>query len=170
MRVVLRTVLVGWVLFAGALLDDTRAQGFVDFHARPGPDAVGHAFIVHGHLDGRGGIASAQVTGFYTNEQYYFKGLLFPLPGFVGGEKEDIAFKSTVIYRRVLTEGQLRELRLGIARFKAMQHSWHLLFFNCNDFLGEMAELIGLHRPPSILLPVSYVAALGAMNRLERRR
>ena len=169
MRFILRAIL-GCVLFIGVALDNARAQAIVDFHARSGPDLVGHAFIVYGRLDGRGGIASAHVAGFYTNEQHYFKGLLFPLPGFVGSEKEDIAFKSAVVYRRILTEGELRELRLGIARVKAMQHSWHLLFFNCNDFVGEIAELIGLHRPPSVQLPVSYVAALGAMNGLTRLR
>lgn len=170
MRFVPRTVLLAWALFVGGPLGDARAQAFVDFHARSGPDVVGHAFIVYGHLDTRGGIAAARVTGFYTNERYYFKGLLFPLPGFVGSEKEDVAFQSSVVYRRVLTEGQWRELKLGIARVKAMQHSWHFLFFNCNDFVGEIAELIGLRRPPSILLPVSYVAALGTMNGLSRLR
>lgn len=162
--------MLGCSLLAGAASGNARAQAYVDFHARSGPDIVGHAFIVYGHLDGRGNVATARVVGFYTDEKYYFKGLLFPLPGFVGSEKEDVTVKSAVVYRRTLTESQFRELQAGIARLKAAQHSWHFVFFNCNDFVGEMAELIGLRRPPSLLLPTSYVAALGEMNGLPRPR
>jgi hypothetical protein len=43
-------------------------------------------------------------------------------------------------------------------------HAYHLIFFNCNDFVGEAAELVGLHRPPSVTLPAAYVAWLRALN------
>jgi hypothetical protein len=170
MRVLLKTVMLGYALLAGLAWGQARAEAFVEFRARSGPDLVGHAFIAYGRLDARGRVASADVAGLYTKEQYYFKGIVFPLPGFVGPEKEDLTERSAVIFRRVITDGELRKLRAGVARIRAVQHQWHFLFFNCNDFVGEIAELIGLRRPPSLMLPVTYVAALGTMNGLTRIR
>jgi hypothetical protein len=165
----LRAAILGCAILTGAA-SHVRAQAFVDFHARSGPDLVGHAFIVYGTLDADGRIASSRVTGFYTDEPSYFKGLVVPLPGFVGSERDDFTEKSAVVYRRTLTASQLRELQAGVARLKAASHKWHMIFFNCNDFVGEIAELVGLRRPPSLMLPVAYVAMLGTMNGLSRPR
>lgn len=141
-----------------------RATAFVDFHARPGPDLVGHSFIVYGRLDAYGRAVEADVAGLYTKEQFYPIGLFIPLRGFVGAEKEDWTVKSAVVYRRYLTLRQLSELKAAIWRVRASKPAWHLLFLNCNDFVGEMANAIGLRRPPSLILPVIYVSMLRAMN------
>ena len=141
-----------------------RASAFVDFHARPGPDLVGHSFIVYGRLDARGRVIEADVAGLYTRERLYGVGLFIPLRGFVGAEKEDWTVKSTVVYRRYLTFRQLSDLKAAVWRVRASQPAWHLLFLNCNDFVGEIANAIGLRRPPSLMLPVIYVSMLRAMN------
>lgn len=166
----LRAAILACAILIAAAIGDARAQAFIDFQARSGPDAVGHAFIVYGRLDGHGVVSSARTAGFYTDAELYFLGLIVPQRGFVGGEKDDLTFQSAVVYRYILTERQFQELKRGIARVKGSQHLWHFLFFNCNDFVGEMAEVVGLRRPPSLLLPVAYVAALGAMNGLTRSR
>lgn len=168
MRRLLQAALLGCVILASALSEQARARAFVDFHARPGPDIVGHAFIVYGHLDSRGRITSSQIAGLYTDEKYYLAGIVIPMHGVIGSEPDDLTTRSAVVYRQYLTDSQLRQLQLAVARVKALQHTWHFVFFNCNDFVGEIAETTGLHRPPSLLLPVSYVAALGAMNGLMR--
>lgn len=139
-------------------------RAFVDFHARPGPDVVGHTYIVYGRLSAHGEIIEAHVAGLYTDEANYWKGLFAPLPANVGRSKDDLTQVSEVVYQRQLSAEQFNRLKSGVDRFRANQHSWHLLFMNCNDFAGEMAELIGLRRPPSLILPIMYVALLSAMN------
>lgn len=95
------------------------AGAFVDFHARPGPDLVGHSFIVYGRLDNRGRIIEAKKAGFFTKERLYLVGLFIPLPGFIGGEREDATVKSAVVYRRYLTPRQLSDLEAAVRRLRA---------------------------------------------------
>ena len=139
-------------------------QAFVEFHARSGPVVFGHSFIVYGRLNADGKIIAVEVAGLYTNEENYLVGAIIPLPAAVGRAKDDLSAVSEIIYRRNLTAAEFFKLKVGVNRVRAIQHSWHLLFFNCNDFAGEMAELIGLRRPPSLMLPITYVSLLSALN------
>jgi hypothetical protein len=141
-----------------------RARAFVDFHARPGPDLVGHSFIVYGRLDARGRVIEADAAGLYTRERFYWVGLFIPLRGFVGAERQDLTVQSAVVYRRYLTLRQFSDLKAAVERVRASQPAWHLLFLNCNDFVGEIANSVGMRRPPSLILPVVYVSMLRAMN------
>lgn len=52
-----------------------------------------------------------------------------------------------------------------IRRVEQTESHWHLLFFNCNDVIIEVADAIGMVRPPSLMLPHYFVATLRAMNR-----
>src|SRR2546423_1313652 len=92
----------------------------------------------------------------------------FRIMGFGCAILEGVAWNSSeasaIVYRRYLTSSQLRQLKVGVNRVRAVQHSWHFIFFNCNDFVGEMAEVLHLRRPPSLMLPTSYVAVLRALN------
>jgi hypothetical protein len=126
----LRALVLGSVVLAtiarGAVASETRdGQPFVEFRARSGPDVVGHSFIVFGRLDGGGRIVQAEVAGLYTPEEFYWRGIVVPLRGVVGGEKEDVTVRSAVIYRRTLTWSQFHKLQAGVSRVKAVQHTWH---------------------------------------------
>jgi len=44
------------------------------------------------------------------------------------------------------------------------EHSWHLMFFNCNDLAVEVARWIGLRSPPSWMVPHAYVTVLRELN------
>ena len=68
------------------------------------------------------------------------------------------------IYRRRLTSAEFRQLSTMVRQLKAIDPAYHLIFFNCNDFVGEAAKLIGLRRPPSVMLPATYVGLLRALN------
>jgi hypothetical protein len=149
---------------AARAVENFGERAFVDFHARPGPDVVGHTYIVYGRLSAHGEIIEAHVAGLYTNDTNYWKGLFIPLRAKVGRAKDDLNQISEVVYQRQLTAEQFYRLKSGVEQFRANQHTWHLLFMNCNDFAGEMAELIGLRRPPSLMPPITYVALLSAMN------
>lgn len=159
-------VMLGWHGAAYAIdgAQPSAGQAFVEFRARSGPDLVGHTFIVFGRLDAGGRIAQSEVAGLYTEEEKYWKGILIPLPGFVGPEADDLRTPSRVVYRRYITAEQLRRLTAKVRQFRANQRVWHFLFVNCNDFAGEIAETVGLRRPPSLVLPVSYVAMLRILN------
>jgi hypothetical protein len=137
---------------------------FVDFHARRGQSLVGHAFIVYGRLNAGGKILQAQVAGHFPSGRYPWKGIFVPVRGSVGHSKYDFVEPSLDIYRRRLTSAEFRQLSTMVRQLKAIDPAYHLIFFNCNDFVGEAAESIGLRRPPSVMLPATSVGLLRALN------
>jgi len=137
---------------------------FVDFHARRGQSLVGHAFIVYGRLNAGGKILQAQVAGHFPSGRYPWKGIFVPVRGSGGHSKYDFVEPSLDIYRRRLTPAEFRQLSTMVRQLKAIDPAYHLIFFNCNDFVGEAAESIGLRRPPSVMLPATYVGWLRALN------
>jgi hypothetical protein len=70
----------------------------------------------------------------------------------------------TVIYRRRLTAAQFERLTAKIRQMRRAQPPYHFFFLNCTDFAGEIAESIGLHRPPGLMLPMAYVVGLRILN------
>ena len=137
---------------------------FVDFHARRGQSLVGHAFIVYGRLNAGGKILQAQVAGHFPSGKYPWKGIIVPVRGSVGYNKYDFVEPSIDIYRRRLNSAEFKQLSTMVRQLKAIDPAYHLIFFNCNDFAGEAAESIGLRRPPSVMLPATYVGWLRALN------
>jgi hypothetical protein len=141
-------------------------RAFVDFHARVGSISFGHSFIVYGYVDERNKTITAKIAGFRPKSNGTVVDIVFPVPAKLGREREDLKIQSDVIYRRFLTSAEYRQLIAAIGRMKATETHWHLLFFNCNDFVGEVAEVLGLRRPPSsVALPINYIATLRALNR-----
>ena len=137
---------------------------FVEFHARRGPHKFGHTFIVYGRLDSHDKIIDAKIIGHSTNDHRY--NFLLPTKSSLHREKHDIPELSDVIYRVYLNDPEFRQLDSKVRQVGMSQHLWHLIFFNCNDFAGEIAESVGLRRPPSsIVLPTVYVAWLRVLNK-----
>jgi hypothetical protein len=91
-------------------------------------------------------------------------GLLLPVPATISRARDDLLGSPEIVHRRYLTAAQYRELSTGVQRLQAMPQEWHLIFLNCNDFVGETAEMLHLRRPPSMVLPITYVALLSALN------
>ena len=141
---------------------------FVDFHARGTPNFPGHVFIVYGQLNARGGIAEAQVAGFTPDADRYSAYLIIPAPGLIVQQRTDLTEPSTVIYRRHLTAAEFHRLIAKVRQIRAAHPLWHVIFANCNDFIGAIARSIGLHRPPSLLLPSDYVTLLRSLNETPR--
>jgi hypothetical protein len=137
---------------------------FVDFHARGKPSFPGHVFIVYGQLNARGGIVEAQVVGFTPDSDRYLTTYIIPVPGLIGQRNADLTEPSTVVYRRHLTAAEFHQLTAKVRQIRVMHPMWHLIFSNCNDFVGAIAKSIGLRRPPSLLLPSDYVSLLRKLN------
>jgi len=178
----LRTALFSWVILAALawhpvcaaerhapkhLTGENRREDsryFVDFHARGKPSFPGHVFIVYGQLNARGGIVEAQVVGFVPDSDRYATAYFIPVPGLIGQQRADLREPSTVIYRRHLTAAEFHQLTAKVRQIRAIHPLWHLIFSNCNDFIGTIARTIGLRRPLSLLLPSDYVSLLRKLN------
>ena len=137
---------------------------FVEIRARPGPYILGHIFIVYGLLNAHGKIVHAQVVGFSPDSDRHWVALFIPVRGLVDRQKSDIKTASNTIYRRYLTAAEFHQLDAKVRQFRATKPAWHLLFNNCNHFVGEIAKSIGLHSPSSLMLPPTYVVRLHDLN------
>jgi hypothetical protein len=147
--------------------DDRMAGGqyFIDFRARRGA-VLGHTFIVYGRLGAQGELLGAEYAGNYPADGQIglVVGSVVPVRTIIGPVKGDLTDPATIIYRRKLTAAQFARVKAAVRHLRKTEHYWHLMFFNCNDLAVEVTRWIGLHSPPSWMLPHAYVTALRALN------
>ena len=148
--------------YAASETPQTGGGYFVEFRARHGMTPFGHNYIVYGRLDAHGGMVAPQTVGFSDGDAG--RPHMFAARGFVGPLHEDFASAPTAVYRRRLTAAQFDRLNSKIRQMRQSQLPYHFIFMNCGDFAGEIAELIGLRRPPGLVPPTAYVDWLRILN------
>ncbi len=138
---------------------------FVDF--RSGLDSItGHTYVVYGRIDARGRPHALHNADFFPEDENMglIVGLLLPVRAGVRVSDGDSAREHVINYRRYLTAGQFAQV-IGVVRQERIAaRRWNLLLFNCNEFVHDIAQTIGLHTPSTLLLPHAYVAALRVLN------
>ena len=138
------------------------ARYFIEFRARPS-SYIGHTFIIYGRTGSDGRVTESHYAGLIP-ERAAWRGVFFPIRGSVQKYKDDTRLPTRVIYRRPLSATEFARVNLAVRQMRASADKWHALFFNCNDFAIEIAEAIGLRRPPSLMPPEAWVSTLRAMN------
>ena len=135
---------------------------FIDFRARPS-GYIGHTFIVYGRLDSGGRVAELHYAGLIP-EHNALEGLFVPIQATVRKYRDDTRFVPTTIYRRQLNALEYQRVTNTVRRMKATEHHWHAVFQNCNSFAIDVADVLGLARPPSLLPPSVWVGMLQRLN------
>lgn len=135
---------------------------FVDFRARPS-SYIGHTFVIYGRRDANGRVIELHYAGLIP-ERDVWHGIFAPIRATVRQYKDDTRLTPNAIYHRSLTEAEYRRMVRTIALMRSVEHEWHAVFFNCNDFGIQVAEAVGLRRPPSLLPPNAWVTLLRKMN------
>ena len=135
---------------------------FIDFRSRPST-YIGHTYIVYGRLNAEGRVLEMHYAGLIPEEDAW-KGLVAPVRATVRRYIDDTRLTPTAIYRRRLTAAEYRQVTRTVEYLHATEHRWHAIFQNCNDFGIQIAEALGLWRPPSLMPPSAWVAGLRALN------
>lgn len=135
---------------------------FIDFRARPST-YIGHTYIVYGRIDENGRTVEMRFAGLIPEEDGW-KGLVVPVRATVRRYIDDTRLTPTTIYRRRLTAAEYRRVVRTVDYLHATEHQWHALFQNCNDFGGQIADTLGLWRPPTIMPPSVWVETLRSLN------
>jgi hypothetical protein len=153
-------------LLTGAPRDDVQAapgdRYFIDFRARRS-SYIGHTYIVYFRVDASGRVIEKHHAGLIPEEDVW-EGMIAPIRATIRRYKDDTRLPPTAIYRRQLTAAEFHRVGRAIRFLKARQRRWHAVFFNCNDFGIEIAEALGLRRPPSLLPPSMWVGTLRLLN------
>lgn len=126
----------------------------------------GHSYIVYGRLNGDGRVLTAQYADFHPKggDLGMVVGHFLPVGGDLAPEKETLSLPIVARYRRSLNGAEYRNLMAALARVRANPHLWSALANNCNSFVGEMAQAVGLRAPPSLMFANQFVSALRTLN------
>jgi hypothetical protein len=142
---------------------------FVEFRSRTAA-SYGHSFLFHGKLGAPGKFGKFDVAGLHPrgdDPAVYMQGHVMPVPAETGASFGDLDEQyMTARFCVVLTESEYQRAAAFIRRQQATKKEWHAPTNNCNGFIGEIAEYMGLKTPPSAFLyPEAYVSMLGDLNR-----
>ena len=146
-------------------------QYFVEFRSRYAL-SYGHTFLVHGKLNAKGEVGqvtAAQVAGLHPvgeGPQFWSVGHVVPVPAETGpsdGDLEDEYISAR--FRVIMDEAQYRRVAAHIRDKQETSPMWHAVLYNCNRWVGEVAQFMGLEAPSDTLLyPADYIASLRALN------
>lgn len=141
-------------------------QYFVEFRARYAWD-YGHTFMVHGRvgelltkasvagLSPEGDDATAWVIGHYV-----------PVPaetGWTDGDLEDNYISAR--YRVYMNKAQYDRVMVYVRQLQASKHVWSAELYNCNAFVSDIAQFMGLRVPKSTLIyPKVFINNLRQIN------
>lgn len=163
---VLAVVAAGWLLTCtDALAQSSGPSGeryFIDFRARRSA-YIGHTYIIYFRTSADGRLIEERHAGLVPEENVW-NGIFSPIRAAIRKYKDDTRLPPTVIYRRELSAAEYARVDRAVRMLRASEHRWHVIFYNCNDFAIEIAEALGLRRPPSLMPPSMWVGLLKAIN------
>jgi hypothetical protein len=93
-------------------------------------------------------------------------GHLIPVASETGASDGDFEDEYVIArYRIGLTEAEYKK---ALASMRGMQKNhpvWHAVLYNCNRFVGDVAQTMGLKAPDnSLLMPKEYISTLKQLN------
>jgi hypothetical protein len=137
---------------------------YAEFRTRP-YFFITHTFITYGAQDPSGHPLEQKAVGFYPSRGGAFGPFLVGFSGEVGQEDYFVNLPASAEYRRNLTTDQYQRLVAFIDEERAKKRTYNLLFYNCNDFVADAAEAIGLKAPlVRAIPPVLFIVLLKEMN------
>jgi hypothetical protein len=139
---------------------------YIEFRSRSAL-SYGHTFTVVGRVGSK--ITESNVFGlhpFTDSSVPWVVGHLVPVPsenGFSDGDIEDEYI--TARYRVLLTAAEYQKLTVYLAKLKASSPLWHAALYNCNAYVADIAESLGLRAPfNKWQLPKDFITNLKELN------
>jgi hypothetical protein len=141
---------------------------FIEFRSRTAA-SYGHSFLFHGKLAGAGKFGKFEVAGLHPrgdDPAVYIQGHVVPVPAETGASYGDLDEQYlTARYCIVLSEAEYARAVVFIRNMQIRSTDWHAPTVNCNSFIGEIAEYLGLKAPVTPLLyPEAYVNLVRDLN------
>ena len=139
---------------------------FVEFRARSA-HSYGHTFLVHGKAGQK--ITAKDVVGLHPASESpvpWMIGHLVPVVSETGASDGDFEDEYVIArYRIGLTEAEYKKTLATMRKMQSDHPVWHAVLYNCNRFVGDVAETMGLKAPSnSLLMPKDFINTLKEMN------
>jgi hypothetical protein len=138
-------------------------------HTPPLP--IGHVYIAYGHIDAAGEPVDEKLVMLSPIGGYAGAAVAsaIPMPGLLTPHPDDCVVKPIAAYRVSLSAQQYEQLLLEIERQKEKKPAYSLFAYNCNMFMSDVAESVGILPPKNIYNP-SLVYFYEMMDRNEGRK
>lgn len=140
---------------------------YVEFRAAQ-IGTYGHSYVVYGPTGGAANYADLHPMGGYV---VMALGHVLPVPANTEWDHEVLRLPVSSRYRRSLDGQQYQRLIAAVRSAKQnKQPYWNAVTNNCNHFIGQLAQAIGLKVPGQFQVTYSFVPALRALNEGEPSR
>ena len=140
---------------------------FIEFRARTAL-SYGHAFVVHGPVTRDNKISPDQIAGLHprgTSSAVYILGHLIPVPAETGASEGDTDEKYvTARYRIEMGKAEYLRVAAFIKHLQANSPTWNATSYNCNAFVADIAQFMGLQTPSPREYPKDFINKLRLMN------
>src|SRR5262249_49486408 len=91
-------------------------------------------------------------------------GHVLPVPANTQWDPGVLALPVTARYRKALNGDQYRRLLAAVKTAKSSDRYWNAVTHNCNHFIGQLAQAVGLKGPGRLHVSHSLVPALKELN------
>jgi hypothetical protein len=144
---------------------------YAEFRARNESGGVGHSYITLGIDLAAGEMQETVVVGFMPKsaDDDYWAQFGIRVTGLVGVVRSDFLRRpADVRFRVAISKVQYYRALTAIYSRQKTWVTYDLFTQNCNNFVSEIAETIGLRTPMiTVQYPIHYVAELRALNAPE---
>jgi hypothetical protein len=124
--------------------------------------AYGHSYAVYGAQGGKQSYADLHPMGGYAGMAV---GHVLPVPANTQWNPEVLKLPVSARYRKALSADQYRRLLAAVQSAKANKAPyWNAVTNNCNHFIGQLAQAVGLKVPGSFQVSYSFIPALKELN------
>src|SRR6476660_75521 len=138
---------------------------FIEFRAaRIG--IYGHSYVAYGRLDRFGNPDTTTYADRHPMGNYAIMALghFVPVPANTEWDPEVLDLPIAHKYRVKLNDGQYNNLLAAVKRANANTSYWNAVTNNCNHYVGQLAEAVGLRVPMAFHLSMGFIPDLQEMN------
>lgn len=140
---------------------------YLEFRARDEVGGFGHSYVALGAIDASNHAHQTVVAGFMPRsaDDDYWSKFGLPVTGLVGVTRSDLLRRPDLRFRISLDEAAYVRVMRTIRSLGDAWTGYELVVHNCNSFVSEIANSVGLRAPAiTAQYPVHYVAELRALN------
>jgi hypothetical protein len=138
---------------------------FIEFRAaRIG--IYGHSYVAYGRLDRFGNPETITYADRHPMGNYAIMALghFVPVPANTEWDPEVLDLPVAHKYRVKLDDSQYSKLLAAVKRADENKSYWNAVTNNCNHYVGQLAEAVGLRVPGAFHLSIGFIPDLQEMN------
>src|SRR6186713_1798401 len=126
----------------------------------------GHSYVAYGRLDRQGNAETTTYADLHPVGNYAVMaiGHFVPVPANTEWDPEVLDLPIAHKYRVKLNDTQYNNLLAALKRVNANRAYWNAVTNNCNHYVGQLAEAIGLRVPAQFHMSIGFIPDLQEMN------